>query len=102
MIETSIRSEFPKSELTFTRSGIYSIYIRNDEKTDMIKAYKMIKHDSQDIGPSINKINQFIKEVSISQSNLENIFIEVKLTLIFSYVIYIRIKLNFFIIIFFR
>ena len=60
----------------------------------MIKAFNLIKSNRIDIGPNLNEINEFIKEVSISQSNLENIFIEVEFNLMFSSVIYIRIKFN--------
>jgi len=63
------------SKIEITHSGIYSIGISKNNKDHMIRAFEIFNQKSSN--EKIQQILEFIKESSISQSNLENIFIQV-------------------------
>lgn len=55
------------------------MFIPKEKQDEMIKAFKLLKKNKDSIRGEFSEIRDFIKEVSLSQSNLENIFIEVLL-----------------------
>jgi hypothetical protein len=63
------------ARIEITHSGIYSISISKSNKDQMIKAFEIFNNKSTN--PKLEKLFEFIKESSISQSNLENIFLQV-------------------------
>ena len=78
-LEEKLKETFPDSEITVSTSGLCNIFIAKENKQEMIKSFKLIKKNRDEFSQILNdEICEFIKEISISQSNLENIFIEVK------------------------
>lgn len=78
-VEISLKKEFPCSKINFSSSGVCNIFIAKNEKEEMIKAFKLMKKNKEQFFNNLSSIFEYIKEVSVSQSNLENIFLEVKL-----------------------
>ncbi len=74
ILDDNVKFLFIKSQIHYNSSGIYSISIKIDNKGDIVKAFEIFRRKS-DI-PRINEILTYIKDVSLSQANLENIFMD--------------------------
>ena len=90
-LRDKLKEVFPNSEVAISNSGLCNIFILKENQQEMIKAFKLFKEKSVE---ELSEIKDFVKDISISQSNLENIFIEVY-TVNISYVIYIRNERNY-------
>jgi len=74
VFDDNIKFLFIHSFINYNTSGIYSISIKNENKKDIFKAFELFKRKSDN--QRINEILPYVKDVAISQSNMENIFIE--------------------------
>ena len=63
------------SKIEITKSGIYTISINKNNKEHMMKAFDVFNRNSKN--EKINGLLEYVKESSISQCNLENIFLQV-------------------------
>ncbi len=75
IFDDNIKFLFIHSEINYSSAGIYTILIKNSNKSDIIKALDLFQKKNTD--KRITEILEYIKEVSISQSNLENIYLDV-------------------------
>lgn len=78
-----------------TKSGIYSIGISKSNKDHIIKAFDIFNLKSSN--EKVTKLMEFIKESSISQANLETVFLEVKnnnIKILYVYLYFIKNFIN--------
>jgi hypothetical protein len=65
---------FCKSIIKYNTSGVYNIQIPLDCKEEILKGMEMINRKSSN--EKINSILKFVKDVVVSQANLEKSFID--------------------------
>lgn len=94
LVKGKLKDAFPCSDINLSNSGLCNVFIPKDNKQEMIRAFQLLKGYKEKFVEGLDNIIELIKDISITQSNLENIFIEVYV-LNFSYVIYIKNEIDF-------
>jgi ABC-type multidrug transport system ATPase subunit len=84
ILEDNIKFTFVYSKIKYYNSGIYCIEISNNQKKEVLKAFELFNKKSDD--KRITDILFYVKDVNISQSKLENIYLDVNIYLNFRYV----------------
>ena len=74
LFEDFLKEIFNKSKINVLQSGLYSIQIKNDNKDEIKICMEMVNKKSKN--EKLNKWFNYIKEVVISQANLEKAFID--------------------------
>jgi ABC-type multidrug transport system ATPase subunit len=72
--EEFLKENFNKSKINVSQSGLYVIQIKNENKEEIKFCMEMVNKKSKN--EKLNKWFNYIKEVVISQANLEKAFID--------------------------
>jgi hypothetical protein len=71
------KNVFEKSSINISDSGVVVVHIPEEEKGEMVKAFSLLlKKGKERKDTKISELLHIVKEVSITQSNLESIFLE--------------------------
>ena len=74
IVDEYIKVLFSKSIVKFSTSGFYTIQIPFDNKDEILRGMEMINRVSSN--EKVNEILKFVKDVVMSQANLEKSFID--------------------------
>ncbi len=75
ILDDNLKFLFIYCKIKYSKSGIYTILIAKNQQREIIKAFEIFNKNNTD--SRIVEILQYAKDISIQQSRLENIYLEV-------------------------